>query len=101
MSRGVGWLKTRILMWQLASLALLVGSGFAIAGEVQMDSEPGILAVLYVVMLGLSVAALLFHSIRRRAVGRLTEVDQSDISDHLRINEVLHGDEPIPAQSAA
>ncbi len=101
MARGISWLKTRILLWQLGSAALLLGSSVAIAGEVQLDNEPGIMAVLYVVSLGLAVAALLFHSIRRRAVGRLSELDHAAIEDHIRINELLNGKPSAPAVTAA
>ena len=101
MVRGVDWLKARILFWQLASAALLLSSGAGLAGEVQLDSEPGIMAVLYVVSLGLGVAALLFHSIRRRAVRQLHEVDHAAIEDHIRINALLNGSQSVAAAQSA
>jgi len=99
-ARGMMALRRRILLLQVGSVVLLVGSALAIVGEVQLDAEPGIMAVLYVVMIGLSVAGLLFHSIRQRAVGRLSQVDHQAMDDHIQINRLLKGDGPLATQAA-
>jgi GPH family glycoside/pentoside/hexuronide:cation symporter len=92
MSRGQDALRNRVLMLLAGSVVLLLVSVFALASEVQLDSEPGIMAVLYVVTLGLSFAALLFHSIRLRAVGNMSSIDHAAFEDHIRINKLLKGD---------
>ncbi len=97
MSRGVAALRRRTLFLQAVSAAVMVGSCMAIAGEVRLDADPGIMAVLYVVMAGLSLAALLFHFIRWRVAGRIVNVDHEAIEEHIRINHLLNGHrEPVP-----
>jgi GPH family glycoside/pentoside/hexuronide:cation symporter len=89
--RGIGALKTRVLLWQLASIALFVISVIAVSGEVEIDSEPGIMAVLYVVSAGLGLSAGLFHFIRYRAISALGDLSHETITDHIRINQLLNG----------
>ncbi|MGD8417327.1 MAG: MFS transporter [Pseudomonadales bacterium] len=92
LQRGIDALRRRILLLQAASGVALVVSCLAVAGEVHLDSKPGIMAVLYVVAAGLAIAALGFHFVRWRAVGRLKNVDTQTIESHIRINQLLKGD---------
>lgn len=92
MRRGVPALKRRALLLQSASVVVLLLSCLAVAGEVQLDAKPGIMAVLYVVVAGLSLAALLFHHIRWRAASRLKNFDDAAIEAHIAINRLLKGD---------
>ena len=101
MRSGVDTLRRRILLLQAVSVALLAGTCYAVAAEVQLDAEPGIMAVLYVVLAGLSFTALLFHTIRWRAAGRLDRVEHETIRDHIRINELLKGDGQAVPQPVA
>jgi len=92
MDRGIGALKNRIILLQLASVAVLVLSVMAVTGEVQLDAKPGVMAVLYVVAAGLGLAASLFHFIRYRAVSALEAVPHAAMVDHIRINWLLKGE---------
>jgi len=92
LSSNIAALRRRIMLLQLMSVVVLAGSVMALTGEVQLDTAPGIMAVLYVVVAGLSFAAFVFHSIRLRATRRLPQVDPRAIVDHVRINRLLKGD---------
>jgi len=99
-NRGVAGLRRRIFLLQTVALVLLIGSCTAVAGEVQLDSKPGIMAVLYVVLAGTSLAAFLFHLVRLRAANRLGEVSHETISGHIRINRLLRGEGEVAPQAA-
>jgi GPH family glycoside/pentoside/hexuronide:cation symporter len=99
--RGIGALRTRLLLLQLASLSLLILSVVAVTGEVQLDSEPGIMAVLYVVAAGLGLSATCFHLIRFRAAAGLDAVPQAAIEHHIRINRLLNGDAEVPGTTGS
>jgi GPH family glycoside/pentoside/hexuronide:cation symporter len=99
-ARGIAALRRRILLLQSGSIVLLVASILAIIGEVQLDTAPGIMAVLYVVVIGMSLAAVLFHSIRQRAVGRLGDIAHQAMDDHIQINRLLRGDGAVASQVA-
>ena len=100
MDRGVTALSRRILLLQTVSIAMLVASCIAVGGEVQLDSKPGIMAVLYVVVAGLSLSATLFHLIRWRVVRRLSEVSHETLRGHIRINQLLKGSGEVLPQAA-
>jgi GPH family glycoside/pentoside/hexuronide:cation symporter len=100
MANGIGALRRRILILHVLSVAILVASCAAVVGEIQLDAAPGILAVMYVVVAGLALAALLFHLIRWRAAPRLEGVTAEIIQDHIRINQLLKG-ESQPVRSAS
>lgn len=91
MNHGLAALKRRTLVLQAASVAVLVLSCVAVAGEVQLDAKPGIMAVLYVVFAGVGLAALLFHHIRWRAANRLGNFDHETLKAHIEINRLLNG----------
>ncbi|HEY5646398.1 MAG TPA: MFS transporter, partial [Pseudomonadales bacterium] len=92
MKRGVDSLRWRIVLLQVASVAGLVAATLAVAGEVRLDQDPGVMAVFYVVAAGLALAALAFHFVRWRAAPELTGVDRQTMEDHIRINRLLRGD---------
>ena len=101
MSRGVSALRRRVLALVAGSVATLLLAIWAVSGEVQLDSEPGIMAVLYVVVAGLALSASLFHFIRFRAVGKLSEMTAATLQDHIRINQLLNGDDELHQPAAA
>ncbi len=96
MTRGISALKRRVLMLQFASIAVFVFSVLAVTDEVQLHSEPGIMAVLYVVAAGLGLSASLFHFIRYRAVNALAELPEASLEAHIRINQLLKGETELP-----
>lgn len=101
MRRGVNALRRRVLALVTGSVATLLLAIWAVSGEVQLDSEPGIMAVLYVVVAGLALSASLFHIIRFRAVGKLSEMTAATLQDHIRINQLLSGDDELHQPAAA
>jgi len=92
MDKGLRSLRLRIALMQAASLAVLIGASLAVAGEVSLDRDPGIMAVLYVVAGGLGLAALIFHFIRWRAAPGLERIDHRVLTQHIEINRLLRGD---------
>ena len=101
LERGIGALKARLLLWQLASIAVFALSVLAVTGEVQIDAKPGIMAVLYVVTAGLGLSATLFHYIRYRAIGALIHLPPATIEGHIRINQLLNGETDVSAVATA
>lgn len=100
MRRGLDSLRRRILLLQVISLAVLLGASLAVAGEVRLDRDPGVMAVLYVVAAGLGLTALVFHFVRWRAALRLTRIDHRVLEEHIRINRLLRGDGATLAAAA-
>ena len=88
-SRGPAALRRRILLLQLASVFVLGWALLALVGEVSVDQDPGILAVIHVVIAGIALASLFFHFVRWRALGRLNTLTSADISAHRQMNQML------------
>ncbi len=88
-SGGPAALRRRILLLQLASVFVLGWALLALVGEVSVDQDPGILAVIHVVIAGIALASLFFHFVRWRALGRLNTVTSADISAHRQMNQML------------
>jgi len=64
-------------------MALFVGACVGTSGEVSLTTEPGLLAVLYVVAAGVSLTAFCYHLIRLRATRTLDGVTAEDVESHL------------------
>ena len=88
-SRGADALRRRILLLQLGSLFVLGWALLALVGEVSVDQDPGILAVIHLVIAGIAVASLVFHFVRWRAAGKLSAMTSAHITAHRQMNQML------------
>lgn len=80
---GLAALKQRVRIYLGLSMALFVGACVGTSGEVSLTTEPGLLAVLYVVAAGVSLTAFCYHLIRLRATRTLDGVTAEDVESHL------------------
>jgi GPH family glycoside/pentoside/hexuronide:cation symporter len=88
---GPNALKQRIRIHLGLSLVLFLGACAGTAGEVNLVTEPGLLAVLYVVAAGVSLTAFCYHMIRLHATRTLASITDEDVESHLRYLQQLRG----------
>jgi GPH family glycoside/pentoside/hexuronide:cation symporter len=88
---GAAATRRRILLWLAAATALFAAACAGVVGEFDFVTEPGLLAVVYVVLAGLALTAFCYHAIRLRAVRRLASVAPADIAAHLAFARYLSG----------
>ncbi|MDZ7684332.1 MAG: hypothetical protein U5O39_04465 [Gammaproteobacteria bacterium] len=77
-ARGKGALRRRTLLVSVVFVVATIGATYWLLDEVNLDTEPGLLAVMLVVAAGLSLTGVVYHLIRFVAAGRL-EVPPPDI----------------------
>ncbi|MEZ5559951.1 MAG: glycoside-pentoside-hexuronide (GPH):cation symporter [Pseudomonadales bacterium] len=87
--RGAGAVRRRTLLLQAICVAVLAAALVALSGEFRLEQDPGMLAVTYVMVAGIALAALCFHLMRWRVARRLEDLPASALIDHLRINQLL------------
>ena len=88
-AKGAKTVARRIVLLQGIAIAVLALAVFGLSREVRIEQDPGIMAVLQVVVAGLALAGWCFHFIRWRAVRRLTPVPRASLDAHLRNNEAF------------
>ncbi len=81
--KGRGALRLRTLMMSAACLVALIISSVWLADEVSFDREPGLLAVLLVVVAGLALTGVVYHLIRFRTAGRIEVPPVEIIQRHI------------------
>lgn len=87
--QGSGAVRKRTLVAAIISLSALVASVYLLAGEVNFAREPGLLAVTYVVVSGVSLTALVFHTIRFRASAGLEEYRNDLLQVHITVSREM------------
>ncbi len=96
LDKGAGVLRFRIMSLTAASIVLFALFVALLWEEVDFAHEPGLLAVLYVVGIGVSVTAIVYHAIRFWKSQSLEEFDADSIISHIRITrEMKQGVLPI------
>ena len=89
--RGVGAVRSGMWGWSILSVAMVLASTYGIVSEIDLEIEPGLLAVLYVVIGGVGLTMLFYHAIRLRAARKLGNVNDDVIEAHLAVNRTLAG----------
>ena len=92
--RGSAAVRNRIGLLCLFSLVCLAGFVILLVGEVDFQHEPGLLAVLYVVGLGVSLTAVVYHAVRFRQSFDLGEFDKMTVREHIKITREMLGRAP-------
>lgn len=99
--KGTAAVRRHTAIATLLSLVALVISIFLLSGEVNIEREPGLLAVFYVVALGISFTSLIYHGMRYRVSSGLDEYRNETLKTHIRISrEMKQGGLPIPLAAA-
>jgi hypothetical protein len=61
-----------------------------IFNEVSIDSKPGLMAVVYVVLAGITLTAFCYHLVRFRVGKRLAgEVTLEELNTHIEVTEAM------------
>lgn len=92
--RGPAAVRNRIGLLCLFSLVCLASFVNLLVGEVDFQHEPGLLAVLYVVGLGVSLTAVVYHAVRFRQSFDLGEFDKMTVREHIKITREMLGRTP-------
>jgi GPH family glycoside/pentoside/hexuronide:cation symporter len=80
----------KVLALALIALVLCCGFVFAIVNEVSMDSKPGLMAVIYVVLAGINFTAFCYHTVRFKVATRLAgEVSLEELNAHIEVTEAM------------
>lgn len=89
LSRGPRAVSNRIMTYLALSALMFAASCAGLVDEVNLVTEPGLLAVVYVVIAGIALTGVCYHAIRLNAARRLASVSRSDIDAHLRMLQEL------------
>ncbi len=81
--------RLEISLYTLASIALLLGFLWLLFDEVELDVAPGLMAVLYVVAIGISLTASVYHIVRLRVVGQLRDHEDSVVALHVKVSRTM------------
>ena len=87
----------RALVNRVSLLALICAGSFVIfayllLGEIDIEHEPGLMAVLYVVALGISFTAVVYHIVRLRVAIKMDLPERDVIETHVKVtHEMKHG----------
>ncbi len=96
--RGSGIVKIEIALLSLASLVSVIVFLKLLLGEVDFETEPGLLAVSYVVVLGLSITSFAFHCVRLWQSFSLEKFDRQVVRDHIQVTrEMQYGSQRTSA----
>ena len=82
-------MRLEISLYTLASIALLLGFLWLLFDEVELDVAPGLMAVLYVVAIGISLTASVYHIVRLRVVGQLRDHEDSVVALHVKVSRTM------------
>ncbi|MCB1691435.1 MAG: MFS transporter [Pseudomonadales bacterium] len=80
---GKGALEARTLTLSFASMIAFVGSVYWLFDEVSFDVEPGLVAVMLVVAIGISLTGVVYHLVRWRAARGLVVPPAEVIARHI------------------
>ncbi|MEJ2132750.1 MAG: MFS transporter, partial [Gammaproteobacteria bacterium] len=88
-ARGRKGLSKRTALLSGLSLLVFCFACAGVVGEVDMSSEPGLIAVLYVVVAGVAITAFTYHLIRAMASSRIRRIDRTTIETHIDLTKEL------------
>ena len=80
---GRGVLQRSTLLTCLASFVVTVGLVVWLSSEVSIDREPGLLAVMLVVMMGIGFTSTIYHFVRYRKACTLNFPDKVTVARHV------------------
>lgn len=86
---GAGAVKRRTMIATLLSAACLAASIFLLAGQIDLESEPGLLAVMYVVAAGISFTAVVYHGMRFKVAGGLDRYRNDTLRTHIQVSHEM------------
>jgi len=88
---SMGFVRQHILIVCLLSAVSFVLFGYLLAAEVDFE-HIGLLAIMYVVGLGISLTAVVYHGLRYRQSYGLAAFDRQTIQSHIDVtHEMEHG----------
>lgn len=95
-AKGPDSVRNRIGFYCFFSLVCVAGFLRLLAGEIDFQQEPGLLAVLYVVGLGVCLTAVVYHGVRFRESFRLGKFDLTTVREHIKITKEMLRGTPYP-----
>lgn len=102
-ARGSKRLTPRTAFLAGVSLLVFFIACAGVMNEVDMSSEPGLVAVLWVVVAGVAITAFLYHLIRAIAAPRMRGIDRTAVEVHIDVTKQLANgiQQPLPAGASA
>ncbi len=80
----------KVLGLIVIALAICVAAVIGLSSEISMDSKPGLLAVVYVVIAGISLSAFFYHLVRFKVARRLAgEVSLEELDLHIGVTQAM------------
>lgn len=81
--------QIEILLYLVGSITLFASFLWLLLDAVRIDVAPGLMAVLYVVGVGISLTACVYHIIRLRVAGQLRDYADEDIALHVKVSHQM------------
>ena len=92
---GKASLRHRIILLLLSSVVVTVALVVWLASEVSFDREPGLLAVVLVVAMGIGFTSSVYHFVRFRKISIMVMPDEQVIRQHVETTEsMMNGMQP-------
>jgi GPH family glycoside/pentoside/hexuronide:cation symporter len=90
-SRGGNTVKVQleILLYCIGSTVFFAGFVWLLFDEVELDVAPGLMAVLYVVGVGISLTASVYHIIRLRVASQLQDYSDAEVALHVKVSHQM------------
>jgi len=86
---NTGKVQMEVLLYCIGSMVSFAFFAWLLFNEIDLEVAPGLMAVLYVVGIGVSLTASVYHIIRLRVVNKLQGYTDADVALHVKVSHQM------------